>query len=42
MAKFEAPHNFNFDKPTEWKHFMGFRTTTKMDQEDSDVQVPHT
>lgn len=40
MVKFNLPHNFSFDKPTEWtdwKHrFLRFRTCY---QKDGDVQV---
>lgn len=43
MAKFNPPTDFPFDKPTEWpdwkQRFVRYRTATKLNKEDGDVQV---
>jgi len=43
MAKFKPPQNFNFEKPGEWpawrQRFTRFRSATKLNYEDGDVQI---
>ena len=43
MAKFRSPEPFNFNKPAEWpewkQRFARYRTATKLNGEDEDVQI---
>ena len=43
MPKFNPPDSFCFERPAEWndwkKRFLRYRTATKLDREDGEVQV---